>query len=269
MKMQGVINRILDGNFDTDKGSLSFSCTKVECTLSQGTDYEGSFHIFSKDGTFTTGKVYSTDIRMECLTTSFTGNHEEISFCFHGDALAEDETARGNFHIISNRGEYTLPFVVSFAPVALESTMGTIKNLFHFANLAKSVWEEAVKLFYNPAFEQILEGSDAQYLETYRNLSRMSGNEQNVEEFLIHINKKQRVEYLTEEKEIVQEAAGDFLEVLEKELHIVRNGWGYTRLNISLSGNFLFTEKSELCDDDFLGNRCRFYKIPTCGWRCR
>ena len=268
MKMQDVVNRILDGNFDTDKGSLSFSYTKVECTLTQGADLEGSFRIFSKDGTFTTGKVYSTDIRMECLTTSFTGNNEEIAFCFHGGALAEDETARGNFHIISNRGEYTLPFAVSFAPVSLESSMGTIKNLFHFANLAKSAWDEAVKLFYNPAFEQIFTGSDAQYLETYRSLAQIGGNEQNVEEFLIHINKKQRVEYLTEEKEIVQEAAGDFLEVLEKELHIVRNGWGYTRLHIALSGNFLFTEKSELSDDDFLGNRCRL-PIFIDGSQCR
>lgn len=266
--MQDVINRILEGNFETDNSSLSFSCTKLECTISQGADYEGSFRILSEEGSFTTGKIYSTDIRMECLTSIFTGNNEEISFCFHGNEMAEGEVVRGNFYIISNRGEYTLPFSVEFRFISLESSIGTIKNLFHFANLAKSSWEEAVKLFYNPAFEQVLVGNDAQYLEAYRHLSGVSGNEQNVEEFLIHINKKQKVEYLTEEKEIQLEAAGDFLEVLEKELHIVRNGWGYTRLYIELSGNFLFTEKEELSDDDFLGNRCRL-PVYIDGSACR
>ncbi len=266
--MQDTINRILDGNFEVNQSSLSFSCTKLECVISQRVDYEGAFRIKSEPGSYTDGRIYSTDIRMECLTPTFSGNDEEIRFCFHGAELAPGETVRGNFQIISNQGEYSLPFSVSMSVPTPESSVGTIKNLFHFANLAKSCFPEAVKLFYCNAFEQILEGNDAQYLEVYRHLSAMPGNEQNVEEFLIHINKKQRVDYLTEEKEIWLEAAGNFLEVLEKELHIIRNGWGYTRLWVELEGNFLFTEKEELSDDDFLGNRCRL-PVFIDGSQCR
>ncbi len=266
--MQDTINRILDGNFEVNQGSLSFSCTKLDCTISQRADYEGSFRIKSEEGSYTDGRIYTTDIRMECLTPTFSGNDEEIRFCFHGSELAPGETVRGNFQIISNQGEYSLPFSVGMSVLTLESSVGTIKNLFHFANLAKSSFTEAVKLFYSASFEQILTGNDAQYLEVYRHLSAMPGNEQNVEEFLIHINKKQKVDYLTEEKEICLEAAGNFLEVLEKDLHIIRNGWGHTRLWIALEGKFLFTEKEELNDDDFLGNRCRL-PVFIDGSQCR
>ena len=45
--MQEIIDRILGGNFDYENGSLEFSCAKIEISLSQGTIYEGSFHILS------------------------------------------------------------------------------------------------------------------------------------------------------------------------------------------------------------------------------
>ena len=65
------------------------------------------------------------------------------------------EEARGAFHIISNQGEYYIPFFVSVVPKTIDSSLGNIKNLFHFTNLAKSSWEEAVKLFYSKEFKAV------------------------------------------------------------------------------------------------------------------
>lgn len=257
--MQKIINQILEGNFDYENGSLDFSCAKIEISLHQGEQYEGSFRIFAPQGQFTSGTVISSDLRMECLAGEFIGGDEEIPFCFHGENLEEGDVVKGNFYIISNQGEYYIPFVVSVEHTVLESSIGTIKNLFHFANLAKSNWQEAVKLFYSPGFFTVFQGSDAKFLDDYRALSAVDGWEQNVEEFLIQINKKQKVEYLVEEQELVLEAltAGALYGVMEQELTIVRNGWGYTRLYVECSGDFLFTEKEVLTDDDFLGNHCR------------
>ena len=67
----------------------------------------------------------------------------------------------------------------------IESSVGSIKNLFHFANLAKSNWAEAVNLFYSPEFESIFSGSDAQYADDYYGLSACNGSEQNMEEFQV------------------------------------------------------------------------------------
>ena len=110
--MQEIIDRILGGNFDYENGSLDFSCAKIELSLKKGEVYEGSFHIYAPQGRFSSGTVLSSDLRMECVTKEFVGDGEEIFFCFHGEKLEEGDVVKGNFYIISNQGEYYLPFVV-------------------------------------------------------------------------------------------------------------------------------------------------------------
>lgn len=255
--MQEIINQILEGNFEYDNGSLDFSCTKLELAIQKGCCREGSFRIYSDPTRVTRGFITTSDARMECLTTEFSGSDEEISFCFHGENMEEGDVVKGSFFVVSNQGEYYLPFVVSVEHTVLESSIGPIKNLFHFANLVKSNWEEGLNLFYSPEFRHILTGNEAQYYDLYRGLSCYPGNEQNMEEFLICINKKQRVEFLTEEESIQME---DPYGVAEYELGIVRNGWGYTHLNVACEGEFLFTEKQVITEDDFLGNH---YRLPV------
>ncbi|MCI9337423.1 MAG: hypothetical protein HFH93_07780 [Lachnospiraceae bacterium] len=255
--MQKIIDKILEGNLDYENGSLDFSCAKIELSIRSGQQYEDSFRILVPDGLYTAGMVYSSDWRMECLTEEFSGE-EEIAFRFHGEKLEEGDVVKGTFDVVSNRGEYYLPFVVSVEHDMPESSVGTVKNLFHFANLAKSSWKEAVKLFYSPEFSRIFSGSDARYLEDYRAFSACRGQEQNVEEFLIQVNKKQNAEFMAEEAELESQLpAFGPAGVMEQSVSIVRNGWGFTRLTVECDGEFLFTEKEVLTDDDFLGNRCR------------
>ena len=254
--MQGIVDRILDGKYDYENGSLDFSCAKLELSLCAGEVCEGSFHVYSLGEYYTQGFVSSTDIRMECLTTEFTGNDEEIFYRFHGEHLEEGDVIKGNFCVVSNQGEHNLPFVVMVEHKMPESSVGSVKNLFHFANLAKSSWEEAVSMFYSPEFVKVFEGGDRQYYDCYRGLCVYPDNEQNMEEFLVQINKKQRAQFLVRESEIKKELAAAAYGVLETELNIMRNGWGYTSLQIECEGDFIFTEKEILCDDDFLGNRC-------------
>ena len=250
--MEEVIDRLLEGNFDYENGSLDFSCTKLEFTMQKGERPEGSFLISSREGRYTRGRVVASDSRMECLTQDFVGTEAEIHFCFHGEYLEEGDVVRGEFRVISNQGEYYLPFVVTVEYSVLTSSLGNIKNLFHFANLAKASPEEALNLFYSPDFYRILNGSDKQYEYYYRALSAYPGNEQNVEEFLIGINKKQKIEYLTDTSVLeLTDPEG----VIETGISITRNGWGYTRLKVVTEGGFLYTEKEELRDHDFLGNK--------------
>ena len=255
--MREVVEQILENTYDYEKGTLDFSCTKLELELRQRENYEGSFVIYSPEGRYTKGYVSSTDLRMECLTTEFVGDQEEIHFCFHGELLEEGEVTKGEFCVVSNRGEYYLPYVVTVARYTNESSIGPIKNLFHFANLAKSNWQEAVKMFYTPAFEYVLKSCDEQTRLCYQGLSRKSGNEQNVEEFLITMNKKKPIDYLIAENCPVWEAPS---EVAEEAINITRNGWGYTYLEVVCEGSFLFVEKNVITENDFFGNH---FNLPV------
>lgn len=256
--MQKIVKRILEGNFEYENGSLDFSCAKLELALPKGSVYEGSFHITATSDGFAEGTVTVSDIRMECLTPEFAGNDVEILFCFHGENMEEGDVLKGTFSVVSNQGEYYLPFVVTIEHEVLNSSVGVIKNLFHFTNLAKSDWQEAVKLFYSAGFSRIFAGSDMQLYDCYRALAAYPGNEQNVEAFLLQVNKKQKVEFLTEEGQIAMTlpAVENPYAATETVLTVIRNGWGYTRLWVECEGDFVFTEKECLSDDDFLGNRC-------------
>ena len=252
--MQQKSEQMLSGSYGFEYGSLDFSCLKLEINLTGCTIYEGAFTIFSAPGRYTEGYVTTSDLRMECLTPEFTGSSAEISFRFYGEDMAEGDVVKGDFFIVSNQGEYSLPFMVNSDIVYADSSVGYVKNLFHFSNLAKSNWIEAVKIFYEPDFEKVFRGSDRKYYDYYRGLSVYLGYEQNVEEFLIAVQKKTAVEYMTEEEALVM---NDPLGVAESIVTVVRNGWGYTFLKILVEGDFLFTEKGVLTDDDFLGNSCR------------
>lgn len=268
--MQKIIERILEGNFDYENGSLDFSCSKIEISVYPGEQYEGSFGIFAQPGTFAEGRVVSSDWRMECLTEEFSGGGEEILFRFHGEYLEEGDVVKGNFFIVSNCGEYYIPFVADAEHRVLESSVGAVKNLFHFANLAKSSWPEAVKMFYQPQFKEIFSGRDTQYAEDYRAMSAYEGSQPNVEEFLIRVNKKQMVNYQVDESSLTLDADSELNgeSVAERELTVIRNGWGYTKLYVECRGDFLFCEKEYLTDDDFLGNYCRL-PVFIDGGRCR
>lgn len=254
--MQKAISEILKGNFDHGEGTLEFSCEKIELSIHKGEQQEGTFRIYASPGrgVLSAGSISSSDWRMECRTAVFSGGEEEISFCFHGETLEEGEVVKGCFEVVSSLGEGYLPFVVTVEHTIPESSIGNIKNLFHFANLARSSWKEAVKIFFSPEFGRLFQEGDAQYALDYRALSANEGQEQNMEEFLIRINKKQYVEYVLETAQLESEVDGG--QVAEEKILLMRNGWGYTQLFVRCRGDFLFTEKDSLTDDDFLGNRC-------------
>ncbi|MCR4896127.1 MAG: DUF5717 family protein [Lachnospiraceae bacterium] len=254
--MRSKLEHILEGDFTTEERALDFSCTKVEISISPQEPCEGSFHVLSRPGTATTGFVTSSDMRMELMQTRLSGSDTEIGYRFHSELCLEGDVIKGSFHIISNLGEYYIPFVVTVEHPYVDSSIGQIRNLFHFANLAKSNWKEAVTLFYSPDFERVLTGNDEQYLEAYHALSAIPENERNLEEFLLHINKKQPLEYLTRTPELSFTFSPSTAGLQEKEIEILRNGWGYTHLEIETCGEFLFTERTVLNDDDFLGNIC-------------
>lgn len=256
--MQTIINQILEGKFNYENRYLDFSCTKIEIALHNKEIYEGSFRILGPEGKVNMGKVTVSDSRMECLTGEYCGSNEEIFFRFHGEDMREGEVVRGSFFVVGNQGEYTLPFAVTMEPACWEAAGMQIQNLNHFALLARKNRSEALKLFYTSRFRTLLTGEDAQYEVVYRALSANVGSEQNMEEFLIQTGKKQKVDYLVQENILYAEDS-DLSEghpTLERNIVISRNGWGYTHLEVACDGEFLFTVKEQLTEDDFVGNTC-------------
>lgn len=256
--MREAVNRILEGKFNTEIHTLNFSTPLLELTLAPGELYEGSFTVYGKPEYMTEGNVSSTELRMKCPVEHFVGTKEEIPYLFDATGMSPGDSAKGEFRVISNQGEYLLPFEVKIGSGNLDSSLGNIRNLFHFTNLARTNWEEAVRLFFSPDFELLLNGADRQYLNTYRGLAGGERKEQYLEEFLLAIKKKQKIEFIIENQEIrVDNPQG----TTEGRVLIQRNGWGYSELTVETEGDFLYVEKEVIRDEDFLGNcyRLSFY----------
>lgn len=254
MSMNQIIERLLEGDYVYENGSLDFSCPKLEISLNKNEIYEGSFTVYGRGQEPTRGYIYAQDSRMKCYTDTLKGDQEVVGFSFDSTGMEEGEVVKGEIHVLSNQGEYHLPYVVNVEYVQVYSSLGHIKNLFHFANLAKTNWEEALHIYYDPIFERILNGNDAKYRTLYERLSKEPYNEQNMEEFLIAIHKKQQTDYIADRCVIeLNEIEG----VVEEHLIIRKNGWGYTRLHIETEGDFLSVKKDLLTEEDFSGNSCK------------
>ncbi|MCR4901499.1 MAG: DUF5717 family protein [Butyrivibrio sp.] len=255
--MNKIVEQLMRGQFQYEDRNLNFSVPRLELTLSSGENAEGFFTIYGPTGLRTEGTVFSTELRMEVLTNSFSGSQYDVAYRFDSTGLAGGEVIKGDFRIISNQGEYLLPFVVNIAITHISSSFGDIRNLFHFANLAKTNWDEAVKLFYSQEFINIFSGNDSQYESLYRGLAVNDGAEQSVEEFLLAINKKTIIDFIPDQSQIHLEVPSS--EASDHILTISRNGWGYTNLDVEIDGDFISAEKDRIGDSDFLGNSCYFH----------
>ena len=252
--MREMRERIMTEGYHRTKGTLEFSLKQVELMPSPDEKAEGFFEITGTPGVVTEGFVRARDERMQCLTPYFNGSREQIEYRFDARDMQDGETRRGRFLVISNHGEYELPWKVTVRKKPAESSLGEIRNLFHFTNLARANWQEAVKFFYTKEFKRICGEEKEDLFNLYRGLSQSFGNESNVEEFLVAVKKKQPISFSAVRKEI---CITDMKGRVSEEIQIMKNGWGPIHFQAEAKGSFLTLEKSWIGEDDFLGNLCR------------
>lgn len=239
--------------FDEVRGLLVFSESKIEIDIYDEEIVDGSFGVEEQDGYDMEGYVYSSNFRMHINNPVISGSNCVIEYSFDSRGMSVGDALKGNFFVVTNKGEFMLPFVVMKQRSMIETSLGHIKNLFQFTNLAKSSWDEAVEVFYNPNFEQIINGSESKYINLHKGLCVTGNKDANLEEFLIGINKKQKIEYSVVETEVlVENPAEDRL----MNVTVRKNGWGYTVLNLEASGDFIRLKKNFLKEYDFDGNEC-------------
>ena len=219
--MQEMMQQFIQDRWEGARGTLMFSSDRLDLALAPGALLEGTFTVYGSGGGGTYGYVTSTDRRMECLVPQFNGSEEIIVYRFHGEYLRDGDVVDGAFRFISNLGEYQLPYTIRVEEPPIEVETEKILNLNHFASLARSDWEEALRLFYSKDFVKLLVGNDRKYSECYRGLSERPGNQHNMEEFLIACGKKQRNIYNVREEELSVVNPAEMLELLVQQLLIM------------------------------------------------
>lgn len=236
-------------------GTLKLSSEEFFFDCSKGDTIRGELIIEDTEGRSVEGYIASSSGRLILDKELFNEDKAVIGFTFSTDGLGSGDTHRCRISIISNRGEREVPVRVSIAQEAYDSSIGSVKNLFHFTNLAKSSWDEAAEIFGQDSFINLLTGADAKYKNLYVGLSRQGNKNYNLEEFLIGIGKKELTIFSTPEAPVkVVDPVGHQI----CSVPITREGWGYTLLAVKAEGDFIELATNRIEDADFKNNVCNF-----------
>ena len=247
------LEKYINGQFEYELPEMDFSTSRVECSMYQGENFKGSFEINGTEEI--SGYIIVSSPRMRCFINSFKGTKNVIEFEFDSKGMQEGEVVKGKFDIISNAGEYSLPFVANIEKCHIESSMGSIKNLYHFANLAQNSWNEALKIFENPDFSKVFINHDRKYLPLYEGLLENSDKNYAMEEFLIAIRKKEPVFLqIGKSEEIFSKIEGD----IRESVPLTKKDWGYFEIVVESDSEFLVPYKKYLHEEDFVGSLCPF-----------
>lgn len=248
--MRARIGQIAAGRFNGTKPILAFSEETIDLSVIEGRSEAGSFVIESTNQIKICGIVYSTNPRMECLNPHFEGEKVRIRYQFNSKGLTEGDTCEGKFVIVCNQIEYSLSFCARITRLYAEASTGAVKSLDDFTRFAASNWDEAYHLFYNRNFLNTIPYDNVYERLTYEGFACARPSGQNMEEFLIGVNKKQPVSISVDKSEEI------FMASKEPQsgcFTITKDNWGYTEIRLRTDCEFIKLSKPVLTLDDFIG----------------
>ncbi len=254
--MKEKINQYAKGIFEYRRPEVQLVPQSLDFSVAAGECYEGSFVVENAEKSMMKGMV-STDCHYMLLEQdAFHGEHNEIAFVFQAQYLSPGETVKGNIRILSDCGSLILPFSVSLHAPFYESSIGPIRDLAQFADLAKENLQEAVNVFGDERFEDVFLKQEEEFKEIYRGLSKGENKGLAMEEFLIAIHKKVPVKLSTRKLSLHYE---DCKESFREQIVLHKSNWGYCEYQIHSDAEFVEVECEKVRTLDFIGNN---YELP-------
>jgi len=250
--MRTKISKLAKGIFDKTTPELTFSVETIRILLPTEGVLFGNFSIDSQNGIDARGLIYSDSSYLALKDTSFIGKHADIHYEANAQGIKPGKKVNGMLQIVSDAGELSLPYEITVEEQYMESSMGKIKNLFHFTNLVKNHYEEALSLFFSSSFAAILLPALPKERNLYETLCKGSSPKTAMEEFLVCVSKKSRI-VLSLEKE--REEYLDFKQTIGDTLIVKKDTWGYTEIDAIAEGDFIRVDRPRFTTEEFLGNR--------------
>jgi hypothetical protein len=259
------IEQLAKGIFKYEQPKILLSEEFIDITVETGSTYQGSFTINNEEGSKMKGVLYSSS-RFLCLETDkFIGEKTSIRYHFVADYLTAGEEFKEEISIITDCGEIRIPVTITVEAPYCDTSLGKMKDLFQFANLAMSNWTEAKQVFKSEKFGKIIEYYDKQYLLLYQSLVKSSSISQALDEFLVATHKKVAIEICVKTKDLSYEAGPyNFMD----KLVLSKEGWGYTEVRLASSSPYIVLERKMLWSDNFINGQCEVnFVIKTEGMK--
>lgn len=249
--MKEKINQFAKGIFEYKTPEIILKPQNLQFSVDAGEVCHGSFQLSNNQKRMMKGMLCTDCHNLILEEESFQGEENEIHFTFQGTYLMPGEVVKGDIRIISDCGSVLLPFSATVSIPSCDVSTGKIRDLLHFANLARENMPEAVKLFGSPHFETVFLGQDARQKTLYRGLSKGADPGLAMEEFLIAVHKKVPVQ-LSVEKHTLRYT--DCKEAFQDKLWVQKDTWGYCEYGVQVDAEFIELEHHRIRTTDFVGN---------------
>lgn len=249
--MKNRINRLARGVYDYEVPEIQITETSINEAVRADDVFTGEVRIFTTDGMNVRGIVYSDNPYVSVVNSSFTAGDNLIQYKVDAVGLFAGEVIEGCFEVVSDAGEFRIPYRFSVSQGGVPSEIGPLRNMFHFANYVQTEYEKALKLFVSPGFKDTFIGSDARLVSLYDGLIRSKDVRTSVEEFLVATKKKASIN-LTVDTDI--KTYDNVSEDLEDKITITKDNWGYVKLKASADQDFIRLAANNIDSDSFIGN---------------
>lgn len=163
---------------------LSLSVANLEIRALEGRVYRDSFVIESENKVPIRGFVVSTNDKLDTEIHEFQGVRQEIPFYFKGKLSVAGTEHDGDIVLITNGGEFNIPYHIQVVARSAESSVGDISDMEGFMHLYRENRAEAVSLFFLPEFAEVFLKNKPEEQVLYHGLQKSRSRNLIVEEFL-------------------------------------------------------------------------------------
>ena len=234
--------------------AVRLSESYLNLTIEAGQTFYGSFKVISTNQIELSGRVLSTNDKVVLEQTKLSGTECQISFYFKGKLAIEGEEHFGDFLLLTNGGEFNLPYCITVVPKKLWIGEQSYGDMEEFGRFAKVDWKRAREAFFTKEFKEVFIIKDKKRLSLYQGLLKGRSKDVILDNFLQETAGKKPLLLSLSEKG----AEGKPLYLFpkeEKKLTLQKEGWGCVDGKVySRDGNLWIDRESFTCADFLEGS---------------
>ncbi len=242
-------------NYESDiiqkkKPKIKISVTNLDIEVEEGKVFRDSFQILSENQVPVKGKVFSTNDKVGLEVDSVSSVRNDITYYFKGKLAIAGSEFEGDLVILTNGGEFNIPYRIRVVPKMVDTTIGKISQMEEFAKLYSDNPKEAVELFFLPNFADVFLKDKPEQKAMYHSLMKGRSKPLIIEEFMTAAGYKSFTGIWAEEKTITL-GAGKDRETIELQLTCP----GYTEGRIYCEKGRLELSADRFTSNDFREGR--------------
>ncbi len=210
----------------------------------------GLFRVSSGDGSRFHALIFTSHPRIVTDVDEFTGREVTIRYGIDVTGLAEGDEIDGTITIASDEGEFSIPVHVMIELPEFAGD-GIVRSLDDFTELAMHDFDEALRQFRSPLFEELVLRDAPEHLALFRGLHVHPLTAQKLEEFLVLTGRKSAVEVS------IMKTKAEYYHLTDSTQESVllkRNTWGAVELRAECDADFIELPRPVVRSDDFVGS---------------